>query len=235
MKIPIWHYAEPLKVPVIDVSYEQRGCRWMMRNTLFCKEQLALILMLLHHQIKKKKAFAHHNGKETARLENRAVWLIGWNNSSHTKLQQEAPCFSVLHFVCHFNSFISHTNLHHSNSHQCPKSIILAPAQSELTPRPFSNCPGMFGGAQSNWTVTITNGWFAAARHCNVALNEWKHAHQFHTVANTILLWVIVVGHFSFKVLSSRGNLPWLCVCVDFLEWGIINLLHSGRAKEPAH
>lgn len=38
-------------------------------------------------------------------------------------------------------------------------------SQSELTPRPFSNCPGMFDGAQSNWTVTIPNRWFAAARY----------------------------------------------------------------------
>lgn len=173
-------------------------------------------------------------------MEDRAVRLIGWNNSSHIKLQQQGPCSSVLHFVCHFNSFISHTNLHHSQQPSTPQeSYSRSCSQSELTPRPFSNCPGMFGGAQSNWTVTITNGWFAAARHCNVALNERKHAHQFHTVANTILLWVIVVGHFSFKVLPSLGNLPWLCtcacVCVDFLERGIINLLHSGRAKEPAH
>lgn len=114
-------------------------------------------------------------------------------------------------------------------------------SQSELTPRPFSNCPGMFSGAQSNWTVTITNGWFASARHCNVALNERKHAHQFHTVANTILLWVIVVGHFSFKVLPSLGKsflivCAWVCVCVRrFPGEGIINLLHSGRHKELAH
>lgn len=89
-------------------------------------------------------------------------------------------------------------------------------SQSELAPRPLSNCPGMFGGAQSNWTVTITNGWFAAPRHCNVALNERKHAHQFHTVANTILLWVIVVGHFSFKVRPRLGNsfLIAVCACV---------------------
>lgn len=85
-------------------------------------------------------------------------------------------------------------------------------SQSELTPRPFSNRRGMFGVAQSNWTVTITNGWFAAARRRNVALNERKHAHQFHTVANTILLWVIVVGHFSFKVLPRQGKSPLLIV-----------------------
>lgn len=106
-------------------------------------------------------------------------------------------------------------------------------SQSELTPRPFSNCPGMFSGAQSNWTVTITNGWFASARHCNVALNERKHAHQFHTVANTILLWVIVVGHFSFKVLPSLGKS--FLIVRWFPGEGIINLLHSGRLKELAH
>lgn len=133
---------------------------------------------------------------------------------------------------------------HQSSSLQQPstprESYSRSCSQSELTPRPFSNCPGMFGSAQSNWTVTITNGWFAAARHCNVALNERKHAHQFHTVANTILLWVIVVGHFSFKVLPRLGksSLLILCVCVCvcwFPGEGIINLLHSGRAKELSH
>lgn len=70
----------------------------------------------------------------------------------------------------------------------------------------------------------------------NVALNERKHAHQFHTVANTILLWVIVVGHFSFKVLPSLGQICHDCVCVcRFPGEGIINLLHGGRAKEAAH
>lgn len=208
----------------------------------YCEYLLALVLHLLCPGIEASLCTSN-TGKETEMLENRGAWLIGRNNSSHTTLLQQDLrflCFAFLFpFFCHFNRRISHSNLHHSNSNQHPKRIFLTPAQSELTPRPFSNCPGMFAGAQSNWTVTITNGWFAAAGHCNVALNERKHAHQFHTVANTIMLWVIVVGHFSFKVLFCQGNLPWLCVYVcereHFLEWGIINLSHGGRAEEPAH
>lgn len=132
--------------------------------------------------------------------------------------------FSVLHFVCTFSS-ITHTNLH-STSHQHWESIILYPDQHDLTPRSFSNGPGMFSGAQSNSPLTITNGWFAAVRHSNVALNERKHAHQFHTAANTILLWGDR-GTFFIQGAILSGKSPAI-VPVEFLERGIINLLHSG-------
>lgn len=147
------------------------------------------------------------------------MWLIEMALHAQS-CSTKPPCLSVLHFVCHFTGFISHTNLHHTQQPSAPReSYSRSCSQSELTPRPFSNCPGMFSGAQSNWTVTITNGWFAAARHCNVALNERKHAHQFHTVANTILLWVIVVGHFSFKVLPRLGkSFLIVCTCVS-ISW----------------
>lgn len=184
----------------------------------YCKYLLALVLHLLYPRIKASLCTSH---RQRDRKVGQQGCVTDWQQYSftHNTAVTRPSFFMFCIFVSfllplHFNSWISHSNLHHSNSNQHPKRIILTPAQSELTPRPFSNCPGMFAGAQSNWTVTITNGWFAAARHCNVALNERKHAHQFHTVANTIMLWVIVVGHFSFKVLFCQRNLPWLCVYV---------------------
>lgn len=132
-------------------------------------------------------------------------------------------CFSALHFVCNLCIALQ------SPSIQQPlppwESCSCSCSQSELTPRSFCDRPGMFGVAESNWTVTITNGWFSAARQCNAAVNERKHTHQFHTVANTILLWVIVVGQFFIQGAAQTGKIFFVdcvcvCVCVDFLERG---------------
>lgn len=73
----------------------------------------------------------------------------------------------------------------------------------------------MIRGAQSNWTLTVINGRFAAARRCNAPLNERKHAHQFYAAATTIVLRVIVVlsgGRFDShsRCDSSLGDLQWL-------------------------
>lgn len=175
-------------------------------------------LALLHIKI------AHTVGAEVGGQH----WLAGTTLHTHRTAAMR-PLFLCFAFCLPLQQL--HIT-HQSSSLRQPsvprEPYSLSSSQSELTPRPFSNCPGMFSGAQSNWTVTITNGWFAAARRCNVALNERKHAHQFHTVANTILLWVIVVGHFSFKVLPSLGKSSLavcLCVCMcRFPGEEIINL-----------
>lgn len=141
---------------------------------------------------------------------------VGAGGRRHVVAKEQQPVIvaAVLDSISHFNSLPSYPIWVQQASASQERNS--QSAQRKLTPRPFRNCPAMMAGAQSNWTLTVTNGRFASAQRCNVPLNERKHAHQFHAVATTILLWVIVGGgggggcNSHSRCDSSLRDLQWL-------------------------
>lgn len=135
MKIPIWHFnwaSFHLYQSINQVaSYScflfnrEQLLRLQSNDKDFVKNYWRSIAYSPSSDLEKdKQAFYIKMSEQGWRTE-----LCGWNDSSQSCSNKAlVPLFCILFATS--TAFISHTNLHHSNSHQRPESLILTPGLS---------------------------------------------------------------------------------------------------------